>query len=296
MTSSLLVPVITPLHTNGAIDIGALGQVADHVLSNGAAGIVLFGTLGEGQSFSVQERQEALEQLIARGADPAAIVLGIGANAQPDAVALARHGLRHGVHRQLLLPPFFFKGLGDEGVYRFFSTTIEAISDDTLRLMLYDIPPLTQVTLAPAVVTRLIEAHGDVIHGLKDSVPDRDHVEQSVRTFPGLQIFVGNEIFLPTALALGGSGAISGLGNIAPTQMAAIATGKAGEGSEVFARMCALYDAISAQPVIPTVKALAAVQFGQPDWGVPRLPLSPVDLGTMPAVTEALDGLLSAKP
>ena len=290
MTPVLLVPLITPLGADGGIDIPALAGLSHAALAGGAAGIVLFGTLGEGQSFSLDERRAALEGLLAVGIAPDQITLGIGTAAVPEAVALARHGLALGVTRQLLLPPFFFKGVSDEGVYRVTAETLDAVGDPELRVLLYDIPPVTSVTYAPDVVARLQASHGAVIAGIKDSVPDWRHVETNLERFPDLEFFVGNEIFLPRALEMGGAGAISGLGNIAARQMAAIATGRADTGT--FERMCALYHAIGRHPVIPTVKALTARQAGIPSLARPRAPLMPVDLGSMPEVVAALDALL----
>lgn len=292
-TPVLHVPLITPLAPDGAIDLRSLSALAVDILASGPAGVVLFGTLGEAQSFSVSERMAGLEALLDAGIDPARIMVGTGAAALPDVVALSKHALAAGCVRQLLLPPFFFKGISDEGLHAFIAGAMDGAGDPRLRLTLYDIPGLVSVAIARDVIFRLVDAHGPVIAGIKDSVPAWEHVEESIRSFPKLDVFVGNEIFLPRALAIGGAGAISGLGNIAPRQMAAIvAAGADGEGAS-FDRMCALYDRIGRHPVVPAVKALTARARGNASLAAVRAPLTRFDLDAASDVTAAADAFLA---
>jgi 4-hydroxy-tetrahydrodipicolinate synthase len=289
----LHVPVITPLAADGRIDVASLTGLVRHVLAEGAAGIVLFGTLGEAQSLSVAERKATLEALLASGVETDRIILGTGAAALTDVVDLSRHALSCGCFRQLLLPPFFFKGIQDEGLYAFVSAAIDGVDDERLRLTLYDIPGVVSVAIAGDVIARLLASHGPIIAGIKDSVPSWEHVEENLLRFPQLDIFVGNEIFLPQALALGGAGAIAGLGNIAPAPMAAIVTAGADTGSPRFLLMCELYRRIARHPVIPAVKALTARARGSVGLAMVRAPLVAFDLATAPELGETVDALVS---
>ncbi|SDX05271.1 dihydrodipicolinate synthase family protein [Roseicitreum antarcticum] len=291
-TPVLHVPLVTPLTPGGTLDLPSLARLAQDMLSEGAAGVVLFGTLGEAQSFSVAERKAGLDALLSAGIDPEQIMVGIGAAALPDTIELSRHALGSGCARQLLLPPFFFKGVSDEGLFRFIAATVEGADDPRLRLMLYDIPGLVSVAISQDVIARLTDRLGPVITGLKDSVPDWAHVESSIRTFPHLDVFVGNEIFLPRAIKLGGAGAISGLGNIAPRQMSALVASK-GDDAHLFSAVCTLYDCIARHPVVPTVKALTARSREDATMAAVRAPLDMVNLDQMPEVTAAADALLA---
>jgi 4-hydroxy-tetrahydrodipicolinate synthase len=293
-TPVLHVPLITSLAADGTPDHPSLVRLAQDMLSSGAAGVVLFGTLGEAQSFSVAERKAGLEGLLSGGIDPSRIMVGTAAAALPDVVDLSRHALASGCTRQLLLPPFFFKGISDDGLHAFIARSIEGSGDTRLRLMLYDIPGLVSVAIAQDVIRRLIDGFGPVLAGLKDSVPDWAHVEQSLKAFPQLDVFVGNEIFLPRAIALGGAGAISGLGNIAPRQMADVVAAGADGDTPLFAAMCHLYDRIGRNPVVPTVKALSARARGDAALAVVRPPLVTFDLTAAPDVTAAADAFVAA--
>jgi 4-hydroxy-tetrahydrodipicolinate synthase len=293
-TPVLHVPVITPLTAQGAVDVPTLADLVRDVFSNGAAGVVLFGTLGEAPSFSAAERKAALDALLHEGIDADRVMVGTGAASIADVVDLSRHALSVGCARQLLLPPFFFKNVTEEGVYRFFSAAIAGAGDSRLRLTLYDIPQVVSVEIAPSVIARLVEAFGAVIAGIKDSVPSLDHVEETVAGFPHLDVWVGNEIFLPQALKLGGAGAISGLGNIAPRQMATVVAAGAQGDSAQFRRMCDLYHEIARHPVIPAVKALTAQARGEPRLAEVRPPLVTFDAADHPALTAAVEGFVFA--
>lgn len=292
-TPVLHVPLITPLAPDGSLDAGSLARLARQVLDDGAAGVVLFGTLGEAQSFSAAERKAGLDALLSGGVAPERIMVGIGAAALTDVTDLSHHAAAAGCLRQLLLPPFLFKGVSEEGLFRFIAAVIEGANDAGLRLTLYDIPGLVGVPISQPVIFRLIDRFGPVIAGLKDSVPDWAHVETSLKSFPDLDIFVGNEIFLPQALALGGAGAISGLGNLATAEMAALLRPGLAEDDPDFDAMCALYHRISRHPVVPAVKALTARARNDAALAHVRLPLVGFDLDTAPDILEAAEAFLS---
>ncbi|SFZ80718.1 4-hydroxy-tetrahydrodipicolinate synthase [Devosia enhydra] len=284
----LFVPTITPLNADLSCDVAALDMLCKAALADGAEGIVLFGTLGEGQSFSVAERRTILEGLLAAGTPAEKLVVGTGAAALPDMVELTRHALAQGVERSLVIAPFFFKGVSDQGIEAALSQVIDAVDDSRMRVTLYDIPSVVGVAIAPKVIRSLRDRHGPVIAALKDSVGDWGHVHNSIASFPDLEVFVGNEIFLPQALAMGGAGAISGHGNFATRQLAALSAGA--EGSDaIFAAVETLYHAVARHPVVPMVKALAGYRHGQPGFARVRAPLVAVE--PAPEVVAALDAL-----
>ncbi|WP_116084911.1 dihydrodipicolinate synthase family protein [Tropicimonas sp. IMCC34011] len=291
-TGELHVPLITPLGPDGAPDADKLVMLAQRVMEEGADGLVLFGTLGEAQSFSVPERMAVFDALLEGGIAPDRLIVGIGAAALPDAVSLGRHAAHKGCLRQLLLPPFFFKGIGAVGLTAFFDAVIAGIGRADLRLVIYDIPGVVSVEVPQGVIADLRERHGDVIWALKDSVPDLAHVEASLSGLPGLSVFVGNEIFLPRAMELGARGAISGLGNIAPRQMKALCRPDAG-GDPAYGHLTRLYDAIGKLPVVPTVKALTAHRLGDPSLAVTRAPLPTVDVSGNATLLDLMEAFVT---
>jgi 4-hydroxy-tetrahydrodipicolinate synthase len=210
---------LTPLDARGNVDCARFADHARRLLAEGVDGIAPFGTTGEGQSFSVAERSAGLEGLLAAGIPAANIVAATGCAALPDTVALTRHALTVGCPGVLVLPPFFFKGVTDEGVYASYAALIDAVADSRLRLYLYHIPQVTAVPITATVIARLRSAYPGIIAGLKDSGGDLANSRAMLARFPGLAVFVGHEPHLPPMLAAGGAGTICGVANLFPRSM-----------------------------------------------------------------------------
>ena len=210
---------LTPLDGRGAVDHARFAAHARRLFDAGIDGIAPFGTTGEGQSFGVAERKEALEALIAAGVSPARILPAAGCMALPDACDLTRHAIECGCAGVLVLPPFFWKDVSADGVYASYATLIDTVADARLRLVLYHIPQITAVPIATGVIARLTAAYPGQVAGLKDSGGDLDHSKAMLAHFPELAIFVGHEPHLQPMLAAGGAGTICGVANMFPELM-----------------------------------------------------------------------------
>ena len=189
----------------------------------GCDGIALFGTTGEGAEFSVADRTETLDGLIAAGIEPGRIVVSTGALAIPDVVKLTSHAVDRAVAGVLLMPPCVYRGgITEDGAFRFYEAVIEQVSDPRLRLLLYHFPDICGVPITPQVVRRLDERYQGIIAGVKDSGGDLDFTQDLVRRFSHLSIFTGSEIHLPEVLQTGARGTICGLANVMPRLMRAM--------------------------------------------------------------------------
>jgi len=183
--------VATPLTAAGGLDAQALGRFAGELVLRGCDGVALFGTTGEGPAFSVAERAAGLEAVLAAGVPADRMIVGIGCTALADTEALARHALSRGVVRLMMLPPFFFKGVGAEGVFTAFARTIDRLGDDRMRMVLYHIPQATAVAMPHPVIARLAAAYPEVVVAIKDSTGDWDHTVGLIDAFPTLSVLVG---------------------------------------------------------------------------------------------------------
>ncbi len=114
----------------------------------------------------------------------------------------------------LALPPFYYKGVSDDGLFRFFAELIERVGDDRLRVFLYHIPPMAQIGFTPELIGRLLEAYPGTIAGTKDSAGDAARIEALCRSFPDLAVFAGSETLLLDTLRWGGVGCISATVNV----------------------------------------------------------------------------------
>jgi 4-hydroxy-tetrahydrodipicolinate synthase len=289
---TLIAAVTTPLDAALRPDADLLLRHCRWLLAEGCDGVALFGTTGEGPQLPVEQRQEALEALVAGGLPAERLVVSASALPLADAVALGRHAVGLGVGPILLMPPFFLRGATrPAGVERFVDLFLEACASPRLALLLYHFPDITGFGFAPELIGRLIERHGPAIAGVKDSGGDWDHTLRLIQGFPGLAILTGTEVHLPQALAAGGAGTICGLANVMPALLRRLVE-RPDEAGRLVPRIQAIDDLISAYPFIPACKAAVAALTGQRDWRRVTPPLEPLDEAAATALGTAVRRLL----
>jgi 4-hydroxy-tetrahydrodipicolinate synthase len=284
----VLSPVVTAFDAGRRIDAARMQQQCRWLLDQGV-GLALFGTNSEGNSLSVQERTDLLDSLVSAGIPAARMMPGTGACAVADAVRLSAHCAKLGCGGVLMLPPFYYKGVSDEGLYRYFASVIEGAGDARLQVYLYHIPPVSQVGISLPLIERLLKAYPASIAGLKDSSEDWNNTRALIDTFSagGFDVFCGSEVFLLQTLRQGGAGCISATANVNPAAIHALHAHWQESGAE--ARQASL-DAVRAvfrkYPMIPALKFAVAHWSGHPSWATVRPPL--VEL-----TTEQRAGLLA---
>jgi 4-hydroxy-tetrahydrodipicolinate synthase len=262
---------LTPLGHDGAIDHARLAAHARALFAQGVDGVAPFGTTGEGPSFSIAERRAGLDALLAAGIPASRLVAATGCAAFADAVALTRHAVQVGCSRCLVLPPFFFKDLSDEAVYRYFAALIDAVADARLSLYLYHIPQFSGVAIPPAVVAKLAADFPRVVAGVKDSGGDFTHTKALLAQAPQLAILVGHEPDLPRLMRAGGAGTICGVANTFPRLVAPLLKPEVTREDEH--RLAAFVDVIFRFPFLPAFKAIRAAQTDDAAWRTLRPPL-----------------------
>lgn len=279
----------TPFRPDGRIDHGRLAAHAGWCLANGCRSITVFGTTGEGASIGPDGREQVLGALAAAGIEGPRVVGGISAASMPHAVAQARSALDFGCRALLLPPPFYFKGVCDEGLFAWFAAVLEGLRGAARDVLLYNIPSVTQVALSVALIGRLRAAFPGVVTGVKDSSGDAAYTRGLLAAHGDLTILIGDERFLAQAVRQGGQGAISGLANVCPELLRPLA--EAGEADE---RINRLVDALLEYPVVPAVKTLIAHRTGDATWLRVRPPLVPLGEAEAAAVTAAYDRVVRA--
>ena len=268
-------PVLTPFKADLSADTGAFVRHCQWLLAQDV-GLAVFGTNSEANSLSVGERMELLDALLESGAPPARLLPGTGCCALPDSVQLTRHATARGVGGVLMLPPFYYKGVSDEGLFRSYAEVIERVGDRRLRLYLYHIPPVAQVPISLALIERLLKAYPGTIAGIKDSSGDWANTEAVQREFggQGFDVFAGSEVFLLRTLRAGGAGCITATGNVNPAPMVQLFKTWQQDGAD--AQQAAL-DATRAifqkHNMIPAMKAAVAAATGIDSWRTLRPPL-----------------------
>jgi 4-hydroxy-tetrahydrodipicolinate synthase len=273
--------IVTPVDGGGGVDAGRMAAHARRLLAGGCHGLAVFGTTGEANSFSVAQRQAALDALLAAGVPAGRVILGVGTCARDETLALARHGLGLGCRRLLVQPPFFYKRVSDEGLFAAFAEVAEAAGPQGAELLLYHFPQVTQVPVTRPVIERLVDAFPSVVRGVKDSSGDLDHTLGLAASFPGLAVYAGNDSHLLDVLRAGGAGTISAAANLNAAASRAVhdafGAGDAAAAEAGMGRVTAVRKVLESRPLIPAIKHVLAEAEGDPAWARVRPPLTPLD-------------------
>jgi 4-hydroxy-tetrahydrodipicolinate synthase len=274
--SGVLAPALTPFGRDLAPDTARCLRHCQWLLANGCSGLAVFGTTSEANSMSVGEKLDLLQALISGGVPAAALMPGTGQCAFTDSVSLTRRAVELGCGGVLMLPPFYYKGVSDEGLYRYFAEVIERVGDARLHLYLYHIPPVSQVPISLALIERLLKNYTGVVAGAKDSSGDWHNTLAMLNAFAtsGFDVFTGSETLLLDNLRHGGRGCITATGNINPGPIDQLyRRWRSADADQVQAGISALRTIVQKWPMIPALKAIVA-HFGKdPQWRRLRPPL-----------------------
>jgi 4-hydroxy-tetrahydrodipicolinate synthase len=287
---------LTPLDASGGVDHGMLIKHAKSLLARGVDGVAPFGTTGEGQSFSLTERRDGVDALLAAGIPGEKVAAATGCAALPETIALTRHGVESGCAACLVLPPFFWKGASDDGLFAWYAQLIEAVGDARLRIYLYHIPQVSGTPLSVELIARLAAAFPGIIAGVKDSAGEWSNTQALLAAVPQLAILVGHEPHLPRLLRAGGSGTICGVANLYPDLVRALLLPTVSPADEQ--RVVTFIEIAFRQPFLAGFKAILAEQTRNYAWQAVRAPLLPLAVESRRALLGALRhaGLLSGGP
>ncbi len=289
--TGVFAPVLTPFDRALAPDAGRLVALCRWLLGQGCAGLAIFGTTSEANSLSVEERERLLEHLVASGIDPSVLMPGTGCCALTDTVRLTRAAVRAGCGGVRMRPPFYSKGVSEDGLFRSFSEVIERVGDDRLRVYLYHIPPVAQVGFTPKLVERLLARYPRIVAGMKDSSGDWSNTQTMLTAFApsGFDVFVGSERFLLANLRNGGVGCITATGNVNPAPIARLYREWQSPGAEAQQEaLNAVRGLVEKVPTVPALKQVVAHFSGDAAWRTVRPPLVELDAER---TTALLDGL-----
>ncbi|HLE65518.1 MAG TPA: dihydrodipicolinate synthase family protein [Burkholderiales bacterium] len=272
----VLAPVVTPFRPDFAPDPERFVRHCRWLMKSGCAGLAVFGTNSEANSMSVEEKLELLEALVKNGIPAAALMPGTGHCALSDSVTMTREAVRMGCGGVLMLPPFYYKGVSDEGLFRNFSEVIERVGDERLRLYLYHIPPVSNVPITLALIERLLTRYPGIAAGVKDSSGDWLNTRAMLDRFKdrGFDVFAGSEVFLLDNMRGGGKGCITATGNVNPGAIDRVFRNWRGaDADKLQAGITATRKIVQKVPMIPALKAIVAHFGNDPQWRTVRPPL-----------------------
>ena len=268
--------VLTPMHSDLSCNHTALVSHCFALIHQGCTGVALFGTTGEGPSFSLVERVEALQKLILAGVDPEKIILANGSSGIWDTVELGREVLKYGCAALLIAPPSFYKNITDVGVLAFYREIIQKIGNPNLRILLYHIPQLSGVPISLGVIEILRKEFPEIVIGIKESEGNVSFTKTILETFPDFKVFVANEKQIIESVHLEGAGTICGIANLYPELICSLYSQGKKANSPNPASIDAIFKALNGIPFIPAAKMLMKKRQGEA-WHSVRPPLVPLD-------------------
>jgi 4-hydroxy-tetrahydrodipicolinate synthase len=265
---------LTPLNDDLSVDLGAYLSHVRWLLAQGSAGVAALGTTGEANSFFVTERLALIKALGGAGLPTDRIIVGTGCCAMPDTIALTRAVLEAGYTNVMILPPFYYKGVSDEGVFRAFAHVIEAVNDPRLRVLIYDFPLQTGLKISVELLARLEAAFRGTVVGVKNSSGEWAAMEATAKQLPNFQVFAGTEQFLLHTLRAGGPGCISATANVTVAALADLYAHWRDDGADARQEKITTTRLMLQQfPAIPALKEIMAHATGRPQWKRLRPPL-----------------------
>lgn len=286
-------PILTPFNDDCSIATDLYVEHAHWLFEQGCVAIAPFGTTGEALSVGIDERIAAIEALIEAGIDPARLIPGTGLSNVADTARLSRACLYMGCAAVMTLPPFYFKGVSDDGLYDYFAALIGAIGDDA-RIYLYHIPPIAMVGIPPALTQRLHTDFPRQIIGIKDSSGDFENTK-ALLNIEGLTVYPGSELPLLEALEFGAPGCISATANLNAADIAAVIDaydkGDMERAGSLHEKVREFRLTVQEYAPIPAQKRLLAMASGDERWANVRPPLMamPIETGRqLAAVLPAL--------
>jgi len=286
--SGVIAAVATPIGEDGAPDLKRAVNLARTLLDNGCDGLNVLGTTGEATSFSRDERKAVMSAYKAAGLPLDRLMVGTGAAAVSDAVALTRHAAELGFAGALVLPPFYYKGVPDDGLLAYIGTLVQATADQPIPIYLYHFPAMSGLPWHVTLIKRLLESFPSRIVGLKDSSGDMAYASSAAAIAPDFAVFPSTEAALLEARSGTFAGCISATANLNADLCArAWRSGDAG-ALDAAVTIRKLFDG---KPLVSGVKALLAHIHDDPALARVKPPLSALSASDRTTIVAGYDSV-----
>jgi 4-hydroxy-tetrahydrodipicolinate synthase len=275
----VIAAIATAVDGTGVPDAARSVALARFLLGNGCDGLNVLGTTGEATSFSLEQRRAVMSAYAASGLPLDRMMVGTGAAAVADAIALTRHAAELGFAGALVLPPFYYKGVPDDGLVAYIDAIMSATAARPIPIYLYHFPAQSGLPWHVALIRRLLQKFGTRIVGLKDSSGDMAYAREAASLSPDFKVFPSTEAALPQARAGTFAGCISATANLNADLCAR--AWQSGD-TAALAEAVAIRQLFDGKQLVSGVKALLAHIHNDPEWGRTAAPLA-----TFPAADRA---------
>ena len=270
--SGVIAAIATAVEENGEPDCGRSIALARHLLDHGCDGLNVLGTTGEATSFSLEQRKRVMSAYRDAGLPLERLMVGTGAAALADAIALSRHAAELGFAGALLLPPFYYKGVPDDGLVSYVERIVRATMAQPIPIYLYHFPALSGLPWHVGLIRRLLAEFGDRIVGLKDSSGDMTYARQAAAITPAFAVFPSTEAVLMEARDGPFAGCISATANLNADLCARAFHDGDAAALQAAVTIRQLFDG---KALVPGIKALLGQIHRDPNWARTMPPLAP---------------------
>jgi 4-hydroxy-tetrahydrodipicolinate synthase len=290
--SGVLSPVLTPFTKDLKPDSRRLVKLCRWLSSQNVA-LVLFGTTSEANSLSLVEKISLLDDLVEAGINPSLLMPGTGCCSLTETVQLTSHAVKLGCKGTLMLPPFFYKDISDDGLLRSYAETIERVGNSALKIYLYHIPPVSGVSISLDLIERLIIRYPNAIVGVKDSSGNWNNTQSILeRQWDDFRVFAGSEHFLLQTMRAGGAGCISATANINPNAIYNLyKEWKSDRADNLQEQLNQVRTVLESYPMIPALKSVISYYSNHPDWTIVRPPFISLEKETQKELIQKLKSL-----
>ena len=198
---------LSVLNENGTLNINETILHAESAIRSGLHGVFFFGSTGQSQLISINEKKEFIAK-IANHKLRKQFFLGTGCNSLNDNIDLIKYAMEYDFRDFLIMPPAYYKGNTDKGVFEFYKKIIAATPK--AKIILYNFEKLSGYKFSAEAVTKLVRVFPENIIGCKDS---SYNLFETLK-LPNFLMFPGSEAKLLKGLELGCSGCISAVTNV----------------------------------------------------------------------------------
>ena len=282
----VIAAVATAVDQAGEPDCARSTALARYLLDNGCDGLNVLGTTGEATSFSLEQRKRVMTAYRDAGLPLDRLMVGTGAAAVADAVALTRHACDLGFAGALLLPPFYYKGVPDDGLASYVATILAATATRPIPIYLYHFPSQSGLPWRVDLIGRLLATHGRRIVGLKDSSGDMDYARAAATVSADFKVFPSTEAALLAARTGAFAGCISATANLNADLCSR--AWRHGDAAALDAAV-AIRKLFDGRQLVSGVKALLAHIHRDPKWAEVQPPLAPFGAADRAAVAAGYD-------
>jgi 4-hydroxy-tetrahydrodipicolinate synthase len=273
---------LTPINEDLTINRDLYLRHCQYLMKQGHDGLAIFGTTGEANSFSIKEKCECIDFLITNRVDPKVLIPGTGSSSIKDSIFMNKHASEHKVGAVLLLPPFYYKNVSDEGVIKYYQKIIEEVASNDLKYILYNIPQVSGVEINFKIIENLLKQYPENVVGIKDSSGDIDRMLKTIKYFDNLAVFCGHDSLALKVCKRGGAGAITAGSNISGKLLSFIIHNHKREAeisnfSSLQTLMEQIRETLTSSEPISTMKAYFSLIDNIPEWNNLMPPLKKID-------------------